>query len=287
MSLNIVKPKTKNRIHLRIITALLGCALWCAVVPALADSSAASGSLKLVSTGIGDPDNMTIRAYNAILNADILFAMHPEQVKKAFPELLGIKPVHAAGHGLFGSHAWRGNAEERAEMQANARRIIRTGVGSGKNIVIVDYGDPTIYGPQTGYLQEFADLNPEIVPGISSFNAANAALKCGITHGKHSRSVILTAASGARQNYTGKDTLPRLAQTNSTMVFYTMGMDLSEVVAQLKTGYAGETPIAIVLYAGSAAQERVIKATLDSIIAVLGGEKLPFEHLIYVGDFLQ
>lgn len=281
-----IHARIKNFLCRGIVAVLLSCGFFCAGGPALADSSTATGSLKLVSTGIGDLNNMTIRAHSAILNADIFFAMDPAQAKRKFAELIGDKPVYTAGHGLFDNHAWRGTAQERTELQTQAHQIIRTGVSNGKNIVVIDYGDPTIYGPQTGYLQEFADLNPEVVPGISSFNAANAALKRGITQGKHSRSVILTAASGAHQGYTGKDTLPRLAQTNSTMVFYTMGMDLSEVVAQLKTEYAGETPMAIVFYAGSATQERVIKATLDTIIEVLGGKKLPFEHLIYVGDFL-
>jgi len=33
-------------------------------------------------------------------------------------------------------------------------------------------------------------------------------------------------------------------------------------------------------------KERVIQGTLDNIVDKDGNEKLPFEHLMYVGDFL-
>ena len=246
-----------------------------------------TGTLKLVSVGIGDLDNMTLRAHKAIVDADVFLAMHPERTKTKLADLIGKKPIHDAGHGLFSRFGRRGNAEQRAAQQDKIRQIIRSAVAQGKNVVILDYGDSTIYGPQTGYLKEFADLNPVVVPGISSFNAANAALKCGITNGSQSHSVILTAAMGSRQNYTGKDTLTKLAETQSTMVFFTMGLNLSEVVKQLKIQYAATTPMAIVLYAGSAAKEQVVRGTLDTITTLVDDDKLPFEHLIYVGDFLR
>eukprot|EP01155_Anaeramoeba_flamelloides_P023608 Anaeramoba_flamelloidesa807895_23.p3 GENE.a807895_23~~a807895_23.p3 ORF type:complete len:279 (-),score=32.91 a807895_23:1803-2639(-) len=249
--------------------------------------AAQTGTLKLVSVGIGDRDNMTLRAHKAIVDADLFLAMHPEQTRAKLADLIGDKPLYDAGHGLFGRLGRRGNAEQRAAQQDKTRKIIREAVASGKHVVILDYGDSTIYGPQTGYLKEFADLNPVIVPGISSFNAANAALKCGITGGSQSRSVIITAAGGSREGYKGKDTLTKLAETQSTMVFFTMGLNLSDVVKQLKTQYDATTPMAIVLYAGSSDKEQVIRSTLDTITTQVDDDKLPFEHLIYVGDFLR
>lgn len=249
--------------------------------------AAQTGTLKLVSVGIGDRDNMTLRAHKAIVNADVFLAMHPEQTRAKLADLIGDKPLHDAGHGLFGRLGRRGSAEQRTAQQDKTRQIIRSAVAGGKHVVILDYGDSTIYGPQTGYLKEFADLNPEVVPGISSFNAANAALKCGITGGSQSHSVIITAAMGAREGYKGKDTLTKLAETQSTMVFFTMGLNLSEVVKQLKTQYDAITPMAIVLYAGSSDKEQVIRGTLNTITTQVEDDKLPFEHLIYVGDFLR
>ncbi|WP_320056199.1 SAM-dependent methyltransferase [Desulfuromonas thiophila] len=285
-----------------------GCSLLLVLalaLPALAASAAGQGAFYLVSTGVGDADNMSVRAWRTIERADVVLAMQPEQAREKYAALLKDKPVYPAGHGLFGRMPQRlavasaqggrrpgpAAAPELADQQQQTRQIVRDAVAAGKTVVLLDAGDPTIYGPQTGYLREFADLAPQVIPGISSFNAANAALGRGITEGRPSRSVILTAAAGKTPNapdgYHGRDSLTELAKSQSTLVFFTMGLNLPDVVAQLKTSYPADTPIALVLHAGSAARQRVVRATLESIVAQLGDEPLPFEHLIYVGDFLR
>ena len=65
-----------------------------------------------------------------------------------------------------------------------------------------------------------------------------------------------------------------------------MFLDLEKVVKKLKKHYPPQTPMAIVCYAGYKDIEHIIYGTLDTIIEKTKGEKLPFEHLIYVGDFL-
>jgi len=247
--------------------------------------AAGKGHLYLVGLGVGDRGNMTIRAKKVIEEADVFFAM--KGLREDYADLLTGKEVHEAGHGLFASFARHGSAETVKAQEEEARTVIRKAVAAGKTVAILDSGDPMVYGPHTGYLKEFADLHPEVIPGLSSFNAANAALLRGVASGHVSHSVIMTAAMGARAGYTGKDSLAELAKTPSTMVFFTMGMDLPEVVGQLKQSYPGDTPIAIVSYAGYKDRQTVLKATLDTVVEATSGGRLPFEHLIYVGDFLK
>ena len=269
------------------IPILLGLAL--SLVLALGVSPAHAGGkgrLYLVGLGAGDMDNMTIRAQKTIAQAQVVFAM--PGVLKDYASLLEGKELHEAGHGLF-SDFGRGHGDEgkRKAREEEVRTIIRGAVAAGRTVAILDNGDPMVFGPHTGYLAEFADLDPEVVPGLSSFNAANAALLRAVTSGQVSHSVILTAAMGSREGYQGQDTLAKLAESQSTMVFFTMGMDLPEVVSQLKQSYPGDTPIAIVSFAGYRGKETVLRATLDTVLESTGGGRLPFEHLIYVGDFLE
>lgn len=271
-----------NKLYTLLLVILIAAVSFITIPDAAL--AAEKGGLYLVSTGVGDPDNMTVRAHKIISKASIVFAR--KGASERMPELLAGKEIHDAGHGMFWNNGNKGN-RPKAEIAAQedaTRRIIRTGVAAGKTVVILDNGDPAIYGPHTGYLKEFSDLNPEVVPGISSFNAANAALKTGVTGGS-SRAVILTAATQTPGEKTG-DTLARLAESRSTMVFF-MDRNLAEAVKQLKTHYAGTTPIAIVSEAGSAKKQAVLKATLDTVVERTGNGKLPFQHLIYVGDFLQ
>ncbi len=238
-----------------------------------------TGQLYLVSAGIGDPDNMTIRAHRIIKSADIVLAM--DLVSKPLADLLDGKELHNAGHGLFtGVNVNSGGPKAEDKI----RKIIRTGYSEGKTIAVLDFGDPTVYSPQSAYLREFSDLNPKVIPGISSFNAANAVLGRELT-GNYDRAVILTEAmkgwDGARER------LQKLAATQSTLVFFSMRLDLKEVVSDLKEHYPSDTPIAIVLNAGFAEKEGTIRGTLDTIIEISNDKTLPWQHLIYVGDFLN
>jgi len=52
---------------------------------------------------------------------------------------------------------------------------IHDALSSGRNVAFLEYGDPTIYGSWIYWRKEFQDVI-EIVPGISAFNAGNAAI---------------------------------------------------------------------------------------------------------------
>ncbi|MGD9638901.1 MAG: SAM-dependent methyltransferase [Alphaproteobacteria bacterium] len=237
-------------------------------------------NLYLVSVGIGDIDNITLKAVKTIESADIVFAM--DFVKEQFQDYLTNKEVYDAGHGLFTPMGRRGKDEtEVLTEEDKIRKIIRQAVFAGKTVAILDFGDPTIYSPQAGYLKEFADLNPVIIPGISSFNAASAALGKELSN-SYDAAIVLTKAV---KTETGK--IAKLAQTKSTMILFTMNMDLPNVVSELKLHYEGDTPVAIVSAAGFKDRENIIKATLDTILDVVSNDDLPWEHLLYVGDFLK
>ncbi len=152
----------------------------------------------------------------------------------------------------------------------------------GKVVAILDSGDPLIYGPWAWCLEEFEDLNPVVVPGVSCFNAANAALRRGVTNAPKTKSVILTA-----NDWPGKtDTVENLSVHQATMVIFTMRAEFDYFIEKLKTHYPPETPVAVVEYAGYQDKETVIQGTLGTIRQKLDPKSLPFEYLIYVGDFL-
>ena len=248
--------------------------------------------LFLVGMGNGDPDNITLRAMNTIKDSDIIFCS--KRIQDKFPVLLHDKEIHDPGFGLFAIYGKkpeqakqnkRFNYEEKIKQLNEITRIIQNAVKQGKVVSVLDSGDPTIYGPNMWYLEAFEDLDPEVIPGISCFNSANAALRKGVTSGKKAHSVILTASFG-REDYHGPDSIENLSRHQATMTFFTMFLDLEKVVEKLRKHYPPHTPMAIVCYAGYKDREHIIYGTLDTIIEKTEGDKLPFEHLIYVGDFL-
>lgn len=71
------------------------------------------------------------------------------------------------------------------------------------------------------------------------------------------------------------------------LVIFTMHTKFNELVDKLKTHYPASTPIAIVFYAGYKQKEHIVRGRLDTIIAQTKDKSFPFEHLVYVGDFME
>lgn len=233
------------------------------------------GAFYLVSAGIGDADNITVRALHILESADIVFAM--DFLRERFADVLSGKEVYKAGHCYFQA-APRNDAPPGEEDRY--RKIIRDGYAAGKTIVVMDFGDPGIFSPQRGYLEEFADLKPKIIPGISSFNAANAAIGTDVIS-PSAHAIVLTEAAAGREGWEKR--LKVLAKTGATLVFFTMKMDLPGVVKRLRRYYPDETPVSYVLQAGYAESESVIRTTLAEAVAVAEKNPLDWAYLMYVG----
>ena len=267
------------------------------------------GSLKLVSLGTGDSDNMTLKAKQAVEEADIVFTMGART--DYYAELIKGKTVYDAGHQIFfmgqgekgpgqpgakppkkdlkgkkpkkadGPGWMRKTPEELAAQREETRKIIRDAVAAGKHVVILDNGDPTIFGPHIGYMREFADLNPVIVPGISSFNAANAALQTSMVAGK-AMTVSLTVGrlEGGRDKM-----IASMLDAGETLVFF-MVRDLNGFISGLNALAPDDTPVAIVSWAGSQEKQRVIRGTLGTILETIGDERVS-NYLLYMGASLR
>jgi precorrin-4 methylase len=237
-----------------------------------------------VSVGVGDADLITVRAINTIKKSDVIVCR--EKAREELAEYLKGKEF------LDSSMIWRHSKKDRSKLTDEEKKArseqrrknreklaskIRSRIARGKTVSVLDSGDPMIYGPKAWYLEELADLNPIVIPGVSCFNAANAALGKSITSGKETHSVVLTS----------RRDMKKMSGHHPTMVIFTMGTKFEELVNKLKSLYPSETPIAVVVYAGYKEKERVVRGRLSTILQQTEGEKFPFEHLIYVGDFLD
>jgi precorrin-4/cobalt-precorrin-4 C11-methyltransferase len=243
-------------------------------------------ALYLVSVGVGDADLITVRAINTIKKSDVIVC-HKE-TKERFLEYLKEKEfldISLSGWRTYGrdcstiedkekSITCEQNSEKRAKLISG----IRSAIAAGKTVAVLGSGDLLIYGgPYRWYLKEFADVNPRIVPGVSCLNAANAALRKDVASGKETHAVVLTTVRE----------IEKLSKHHPTMVIFTMHTKFKELVEKLQNLYPPQTPIAVVVYAGYKEKERVIKGRLNTILELVGDEKFPFEHLVYVGDFLE
>jgi precorrin-4 methylase len=245
------------------------------------------GKFYLVGIGPGDSDLATLRAMKVIEKADLIFAGN--RIKDRFvPFLEGKKVLEDYGRvfPFYGKDCSKVTEEEKAKEQMSCEEyqqkqrefasMVREAVSQGKTVAMLDNGDPLIYGPCSWSLLELSDLETEVVPGLSALNAANAALGKNVTSGGTANSVILASGWSVEE----------MAVHQATMVLFTMRTEFKKFIDSLSKHYSPETPIALVISAGYAEQEKVMYSTLGTVMDQLGEDKLPFEYLLYVGDFL-
>jgi precorrin-4 methylase len=266
----------------------LGRSLTTARHPSEPTANVSDGKYYLLGMGPGDADLASLRALAVIEKADLIFAQ--QRLQERFAAHLEGKTVMDGYHRLFpfyGRDCAEVTAAERAQermsceqyqaKQAEFAALVRAAVAEGKIVAMLDSGDPMIYGPNAWTLAELSDLRKEVVPGLSALNAGNAALAGGVTEGKSSHSVILAS----------RWSVERMAAYQATMVLFTMRAEFKTFIDALAKHYPPHTPVAIVQSAGFVEREKVIRGRLDTILAEVDTGRIPFEYLLYVGDFLE
>jgi len=149
---------------------------------------------------------------------------------------------------------------------------------AGKNVALLEPGDPTIYGGwEKWLLPEFAG-HIEVVTGINSFSAANAMIGKNVASNK--KSIVLTTPWALKEN---EGTLKNSVATGDTIAIF-MGLKEMEMLEPLLRKYYPATTIATIVYkAGISHEKRLIKTRLVDLLSTITKEGKEFLGLIYIG----
>ncbi|MBP2627081.1 MAG: precorrin-4 C11-methyltransferase [Firmicutes bacterium] len=161
-------------------------------------------------------------------------------------------------------------------------------VAKGEKVVRLHTGDPSIYGA----IQEQMDalekkkISYDVIPGVSSFLATAAALKCEYTLPDVSQTVIITRLEG-RTPVPEKEKLALLASHNATMCIFLSVHMIDNVMNELiDGGYTPETPVAIVQKA-SWPEQKIFRGTIATIGEIVTDAKIDRTAMIVVGRCLD
>lgn len=148
-------------------------------------------------------------------------------------------------------------------------------------------GDPCLYGAIREQMDALDNLGIgyEVVPGVSSFCGAAAALKAEYTLPEVSQTVIITRMAGRTPSPDMED-IELLATHGATMVIF-LSTGLLEGLEKklLLGGYPPETPAAIV-YKASWPDEKIFHCTVDTLAKTALENDIKQTALILVGKFL-
>ena len=157
----------------------------------------------------------------------------------------------------------------------------------GKMTVRLHTGDPSLYGAhreQMDLLDE-AGIGYDVVPGVSSFCGAAAALNAEYTLPNVSQSVIITRMEG-RTPVPDGEKLRLMASHGCTMVLFLSTSLLDGAVEELLAGgYSPDTPAAIV-YKATWPDEQIWRCTVGTLAETVREAGVKNTALITIGGFL-
>jgi precorrin-4/cobalt-precorrin-4 C11-methyltransferase len=263
-----------------------------AILMCVSAAGAAPGKFYIVGMGAA-PDLITVRGVEVIKSADIILLEQPSE-KDYWKQFIGDKEVMYCPHGARVGYGldpkkvddpdMRAIVEKNAKHRQDAVDKIQRAVEAGKIVVALEGGDPMIYGA-TFYLEMLPKNFPsEIVPGVGAFNAVSAAVKMSPVFGYDTNSVIVTM-----DDFTGrKDVNEKLMAAQTSMIFYTMGLNYPRLFEQLKRHYSANTPVAVVSFAGDREKQQIVRSTVGKFLTEVDYKKLPVDaHSVLVGKFLE
>ncbi|GAB6275158.1 MAG: precorrin-4 C(11)-methyltransferase [Peptococcaceae bacterium] len=224
-----------------------------------------------IGAGPGDPELITLKAVKIISQADVIIYAG----STINQEILRYAQKAAQIHNSAGL-----NLEEILDL-------IKAAVKQGKIVARLHSGDPALYGA-TGEQMELLTREGipfEVIPGVSSFLAAAAALKKELTIPEVAQTVIITRLTG-RTGVPEKESLSSLAKHQGSMCIFLSVHQMEKVVAELKEGFPPDTPV-VVMEKVSWPKEKIIFGNLNSITQLVKAEKIEKTALILVGDFLK
>ena len=225
-----------------------------------------------VGAGPGDPELITVKGQRLLREADVIIYAG----SLVNPEILSWARADTVIHNSAGM-----TLDEVIAVTTEA-------VGQGKKVVRLHTGDPSIYGAIQEQMDRFDKLNIsyQVVPGVSSFLAAAAALKQEYTLPDVSQTVIITRLEG-RTPVPTKEKLALLASHQATMCIFLSVHLLDGVVKELLDGgYTPATPVAVVQKA-SWPDERIYWGTLGTIADTIRIVGIDRTAMIVVGECLN
>jgi precorrin-4/cobalt-precorrin-4 C11-methyltransferase len=157
---------------------------------------------------------------------------------------------------------------------------------AGHDVARVHTGDPSIFGSTAEQMRRLVKLGIpyEIIPGVSSFTAAAAALGKELTLPELSQTVIVTRAEG-RTPMPEKEKLEELGKHGATIALFLSIMLLEEVSRALIPHYGEDCPVAVV-HKASCPDQKIVLGTLADIRLKVRDAGIRSQAMVLIGRVL-
>ena len=235
--------------------------------------SAGKGKVFLVGAGPGDPELLSVKALRALESADIV--LHDELVSAA---ILALIP-HTSQIRNVGKRCG-----QKGPNQEDINALMVEHAALGQRVVRLKIGDPMIYGRVGEEIEALREANIEfeVVPGITAAVAAASAVQIPLTH-RHLSSTLIVL-TGHQAETGGPGAWPEQLPVNATVVIYMPGHHYEATTRRLlAAGLPREMPCAIISRTGCDG-EQVFCTSLEALPKAL---RLPAPAVLVVGEVVR
>ena len=224
-----------------------------------------------IGAGPGAPDLITLRGANILGRVSmVLYAG-------------SLVPVEMLQHCRAGAELIDTAKLDLEQQEACYRRA----QAADCDVARLHSGDPAIYGATAEQMRRLDALaiEYEIVPGVSSFSAAAAAIKAELTKPEVSQTIILTRVSGRASAVPETEAIVRLAEHRATLCIFLSGPHLKKIVADLRLHYPDDTPVALV-YRATWPEQRTYQGSLGAVLKETKRKEWNLTTMLLVGAAL-
>ena len=211
----------------------------------------------IIGAGPGDPELLTLKGFELLSQADLVVYAG----SLVNPDILSFCKDGAQ---LVNSHGKK--LDELVQLMAWEAL-------SGKKVVRLASGDPSLYGSLKEMREELGKLgvDVEVIPGVSSLFAGAAALKEEFTVPEGPQSLVVTRLPG-KTPVRPQEALERFAATGASIAIFLSVDKLEEIKRRcLRAGLSPDTPVAVV-YKASWQDQRIYETTLGELSPIEGVE---------------
>lgn len=159
---------------------------------------------------------------------------------------------------------------------------------AGLDVARLHSGDPSLYSAVAEQCRRLDELGVDydIVPGVTAFAAAAAALGRELTVPGIAQTVTLTRVSTLSTAMPEGEDLTTLARAGGTLVIHLAAHRIDAIVPELTAaGYRPDIPVAVVAFA-SWPQEVILRGTLADIAEQMHRADITRTAVIIIGDVL-
>ena len=225
-----------------------------------------------IGAGPGDPDLITVKAQRLIETCKVcLYAgsLVPEAIVASAPKDALVKDTAPM------------TLDEIMEDIAAAQ-------DAGEDVARVHSGDPSLYGAIAEQIRRLKKMGIEyeIVPGVSAYAAAAAAMGQELTIPEVAQTVILTRTAMKSSSMPKGEDLDTLGRTGATLAIHLSVRNLLAIERELTPHYGADCPV-VVAYRVGWPDQMFIRGTLSDIRDKVRAEKITRTALIFIGPALS